>query len=418
MEFQAICKRRSKLGFWNKCIFRVVNDTITFSKLRSKKVDNSIIVSTNTKFEFEKSEGKELITITDGSKKIIFTKKTNMIDCYIALRSTKFANTRLHLNDFLVMANIGQGSFGTVSLVQHRLSKEIYALKTMNKKHLYDTKSIRTVLSERKLLEKLYDNNPFLIKIEFAFQNATDFFLGLEYAPGGDMRRLLDHTGRISVSDLKIYLSEIAICLNSLHKQKIIYRDLKPENILITASGHIKLTDFGLSKDLNRFDSTSTFCGTLSYLSPEIVSHNKYSYEIDWYQLGILAYELYFGKVPFDDENRNKQMEKIISSEPEFPNDAYPPLVDLIKCLIEKDPKERMNFIGFKTHHFFDDFSFQDVEEKKVVPSFIPSLSHPADTRYFSPKFESESGEAEISLDDINLFEGFSFISNEFNSYL
>lgn len=418
MDFQSICKKRSRFGFWNKSILRIVNDTITFSKPRSKKIDNSIVVSANTKFDFEKIDGKDQITITDGSKKIIFTRKTNIMECFIALKSTKFANTRLHLNDFLVMASIGQGSFGTVSLVQHRLSKEIYAMKAMNKKHLYDTKSIRTVLSERKLLEKLYDNNPFLVKIQFAFQNATDFFIGLEYAPGGDMRRLLDHSRRISVSDIRIYLAEIAICLNSLHKQKIIYRDLKPENILITAGGHIKLTDFGLSKDISRFDSTSTFCGTLSYLSPEIVSHNRYSYETDWYQLGILAYELYFGKVPFYDENRNKQMEKIVSTEAEFPTDAYPPLVDLIKSLLEKDPKSRMNFASFKSHFFFDDISFNDIEEKKIAPSFIPSLSHPADTRYFSPQFDSESGEAEISLDDLNLFEGFSFVSNEFNSNL
>lgn len=418
MDFEAVCKKCSKFGFWNKSILRVVNDTITFSKPRSKKTDHTIIVSQNTKFEFEKSDGKDLITITDGSKKIKFTKKTNLIDCFIALRSTKFANTRLHLNDFLVMADIGQGSFGTVSLVQHRSSKEIYAMKTMNKKHLYDTKSIRTVLSERKLLEKLYNTNPFLIKIEFAFQNATDFFIGLEYAPGGDMRRLLDHAKRISVSDLRIYLAEIAICLNSLHKQKIIYRDLKPENILITASGHIKLTDFGLSKDISKFESTSTFCGTLSYLSPEIVSHGRYSYETDWYQLGILAYELAFGKVPFNDNNRNKQMEKIVSEEPKFPSDAYSPLVDLIQSLLEKDPKSRMNYIALKNHSFFDDISFNDIEERKVAPSFIPSLSHPADTRYFSPQFDSESTENEISLDDLNLFEGFSFISNEFNSCL
>ncbi|KAK8884548.1 hypothetical protein M9Y10_043662 [Tritrichomonas musculus] len=417
MEFQAVGKKCSKLGFWNKCILRVVNDTITFSKPRSKKVDKTIVVTKDTRIDFENDKGKELITISDGSKKLKFTKRANILECLIALKSTKFFNSRLHLNDFNLMATIGQGSFGSVFLVQHQKSKEIFAMKCINKNHLYQTKSVRTILSERNLLEKLYNNNPFLIKMEFAFQNATDFFIGLEYAPGGDMRRLIDQNGYISPSDLRVYLAEIAICLNSLHQQKIIYRDLKPDNVLITANGHIKLTDFGLSKDISKFEATSTFCGTCSYLPPEIVSHKRYSYEVDWYQLGILAYELSFGKVPFEDENRKKKMDKIIGEDPVFPNDADPAVVDLIKCLLEKDPSQRMNFVSLKSHFFFDNFSFKDVEEKKIVPSFVPCLSHPADTRYF-PQIDSGSTENEIATDDLNLFEGFSFISNEFTSCL
>ena len=110
-------------------------------------------------------------------------------------------------------------------------------------------------------------------------------------------------------------------------------------------------------------------------------------------------------------------MDKIIGEDPVFPNDADPAVVDLIKCLLEKDPSQRMNFVSLKAHFFFDNFSFKDVEEKKIVPSFVPCLSHPADTRYF-PQIDSGSTENEIATDDLNLFEGFSFISNEFTSCL
>ena len=417
MEFQAVGKKCSRFGFWNKCVLRVVDDTVTFSKPKSKKNDNTIIVSPNTGITFENIDGKDQIIIKDKSTTIKFTCKSNILECLAALRSTKFANSRLHADDFMVMANIGQGSFGVVSLVQHRKSKEIYAMKCINKTHLYQTKSVRTVLTERQILQKIYDGNPFLIKMEFAFQNATDFYIGLEYAPGGDMRRLLTKLKRISIPDVRVYLSEVAICLNYLHKHKILYRDLKPENILITASGHIKLADFGLSKELN-INKTSTFCGTLSYLAPEIVSHHNYSYEADWYQLGVIAYELSFGKVPFDDDNRKKTMELIVGEDPVFPNGADPVLVDLIKCLLEKDPTKRMNFESLQNHPFFNNFSFSDVEEKKIAPSFIPSICHPADTRYFSAQFDSETTENEITTDDLNLFKGFSFISDEFNKSL
>ena len=413
MEFQIIGKKCSRYGFWKKCALHVANDTITFSKPKSKKNQEIIVASPNTVITYENADGKDQIIIKDKSTTIKFTCKSDILDCLLALRSTKFANTLLHVNDFSVMANIGQGSFGLVSLVQHRVSKKIYAMKCINKTHLYKTKSVKTVLTERELLQKIYNGNPFLIKMEFAFQTATDFYIGLEYAPGGDMRRFLNHSKTISIPDVRIYISEIAIGLNYLHKQKILYRDLKPENILITASGHIKLSDFGLSKELN-INKTSTFCGTLSYLAPEIVSHHSYSYEADWYQLGVIAYELSFGKIPFDDDDRRKTMELIVGEEPAFPNDADSVLVDLIKCLLEKDPTKRMNFESLQKHQFFNNFSFREVEEKKIIPSFIPRISSLADTRYFSPEFDSETTENEITTDDLNLFKGFSFISDEF----
>lgn len=418
MEFQTDGKKYTRFGFWKKSIVRVVNDTVTFSKPRSKKND-TIVVTKNTFISIDKTDNnKDHIIINDGSKTVKFMPKKNLMNCYLALKSTKFSNERLHVDDFLIMAKIGQGSFGSVSLVQHKNSKEIYAMKCMNKNHLYQTQKIKTVLAERKLLEQTYDSNPFLIKMEFAFQNATDFFVGLEYAAGGDMRRLLTKKKTISIPDLRIYLSEIAISLNSLHKQKIIYRDLKPENILISSSGHIKLTDLGLSKDISVTNTTSTFCGTLCYMAPEIVSHHDYSYQADWYQLGIVAYELAFGEVPFCDENRLKVMEKIVSEEAAFPSDADSSLVDLIKRLLEKEPTKRMNFEEFENHCFFDGLSFTDISEKKITPSFIPSICHPADTRYFSPDFDSESSGKEISTDDLNLFEGFAYVSNEFNKHI
>lgn len=415
MEYQTLGKKYTKFGFWSKCIVRVVNDTVTFSKPRSKKNDIQVTVTKNTQITLEKTDGKNQIIISDNSATVKFSPKSNIMECFLALKNSKFSNARLHLNDFLIMAKLGQGSFGSVSLVQHRSSKEVFAMKCINKSHLYQTNKIRTVLIERKLLEQSYDSNPFLINMEFAFQNATDFFIGLEYAPGGDMRRLLSKAKKITMSDLRIYLAEIAIALNSLHKQKIIYRDLKPENIVITASGHIKLTDFGLSKDISLTNSTSTFCGTIYYLAPEIVSHHRYSYEADWYQLGVVAYELAFGKTPFDGENRLKIMNKIISNKINFPNDADPSLVDLINGLVEKNPKKRLNFDDFQNHCFFNNFSFEEVKEKRIVPSFIPLICHQADTHYFTPDFDSESSERTIATDDLNLFEGFSFVSNEFN---
>lgn len=385
---------------------------------QKKKKEKTIKVTQNTDFIIDKDNEKEHIIIRDGSYTIKFTSKAKIIDCLLALKSTKFANSKLHIDDFKFISHIGEGFFGLVSLVQHKLSQKMYALKCLSKSRSYQLKSVKTVLRERELLEKLYGNNPFLINMEFAFQNAENFYIGLEYAPGGDMRHYLTKKGKIETNDLRIYLAEIAICLNSLHNSKVIYRDLKPENILICSKGHIKLTDLGLSKNISKIEKTSTFCGTIQYQSPELISHNDfYSYETDWYQLGVVAYELAFGKVPFDDSNNKKLMEKILSEEPTFPKNSDPSLVYLIKCLMQKDPKKRMNFECLKNHSFFKGFSFSDVLDKKFVPSFVPAITNLSDTRYFS-HFEPETYENDILKEDLNLFKGFSFISDEFNKHL
>lgn len=324
----------------------------------------------------------------------------------------------MHINDFKVITCIGQGYFGFVSLVQYKLSNEIFALKQISKSRSYETKSIKTVLREREILSYLYDKNPFLVKMEFAFQDAEYFYIGLEYVSGGNMRHYIKQNGRISMIDLRIYLAEIAICLNFLHSEKIIYRDLKPENVLINIDGHIKLTDFGLSKKLNSNQITSTFCGTHIYLPPEVLNGNgNYSYKFDWYQLGVLAYELSFEKVPFDSDNERKLMEKIINEEPKFPYNADPILVDLIRKLMDKNPENRIDFQGLKNHLFFKGFSFQNALEKKYNPTFVPSKYGSINNCYFS-QIQPDVYDNSMLKDDQNLFEGFSFISEEFNNCL
>ena len=89
-------------------------------------------------------------------------------------------------------------------------------------------------------------------------------------------------------------MKQIFEALQYIHKKNIAHRDLKPENVLIAYDGHIKLTDFGLSKDISEAGSTSTFCGTSEYIAPEMVMKEHYSYSYDWWALGIFTYELYF----------------------------------------------------------------------------------------------------------------------------
>ena len=121
----------------------------------------------------------------------------------------------------------------------------------------------------------------------------------------------------------KFYTYQVAMALGHLHAQKIVYRDLKPENILFDEDGYLALTDFGLAKTLKPDELAQSFCGTPEYLAPEIINEVGHSFPVDWWALGILAYEMIIGFPPFytgAHANNNKMYELIKNKEPCFPD--------------------------------------------------------------------------------------------------
>ena len=120
----------------------------------------------------------------------------------------------------------------------------------------------------------------------------------------------------------RFYAMQVALALGHLHSKKIVYRDLKPENILMKEDGYIALTDFGLAKFLNEGEVSDTFCGTPGYLAPEIVREAGHSYNVDWWTLGILVYEMVVGRSPFHtaSNNMDKLFENITKKNVVFPD--------------------------------------------------------------------------------------------------
>ncbi len=166
-------------------------------------------------------------------------------------------------------------------------------------------------MTERRILESL--SHPFLIKMHWAFQSEEYLHLVLDFCPGGELFFHLSRFGKFPENVARFYFAEILLGLEYLHSRNIFYRDLKPENILIDLDGHIKITDFGLSKDnFSQRDRSSSFCGSPEYMSPEMLTNKKHDRNVDFYSLGALLYEMLTGLPPFYSSDRDLMYSHIV----------------------------------------------------------------------------------------------------------
>jgi serine/threonine protein kinase len=198
---------------------------------------------------------------------------------------------------------LGKGSFGEVYLVKKRDTNELFAMKVLSKKKIFDNHLTKYAVTERNILS--YIHHPFIVSLRFAFQTTTKLFLIMDYGYGGDLGHVLQKEKTFTEERAKIYLSEILLALEELHSHDIIYRDLKPDNVVLDKDGHALLTDFGLSKErVADFSLSLSFSGSIAYLAPEMISRQGHGKSIDWYLLGVLLYEMIVGYPPYFNKNK------------------------------------------------------------------------------------------------------------------
>lgn len=406
-------RKTSFFGTWRNCKCEMHGTTLIIKKrTRSRKVKH-VPITHDTRVNLKHSNSHDELVIENGEKKLVLMarKDTDLMKWFMDLRSATFQNSQVSMDKFNIISVLGRGFFGKVMLVSRKDNPgELYALKTIHKNTLIRSKKVQTILAERSNLGKIH--NPFIVSLEFAFQTASKFYIGLEYVPGGELLRVM--TNPIPLQDIKIYICEIAIALNYLHSLGIIYRDLKPENILVGADGHLKLTDMGLTKHLDETLTTSTFCGTAVFMAPEVVHQEQYSFEADFWQLGVLTYAMLFHQMPFEDENRARLMDKIMNLPPNIPKDGDEQAINFVKKMLEKDPKKRYGYKNIWADPFLENLSELDILNKKYSLSFIPDLNDHKETRYFDAEFTNEPAVDSIGtvpIGEHEAFTGFSFIN-------
>ncbi|EGR30822.1 protein kinase domain protein [Ichthyophthirius multifiliis] len=287
---------------------------------------------------------------------------------------------------------LGKGSFGTVYLVQMKKTKQLFAMKRLNKENITKQDQILKVIEEKNIMSNL--KCFFIIQLIYAFQTPKKLYFVMEFMQGGEMFLYIRQERQFSEQKTRFYIAEIILALEYIHSKNIIYRDLKPENILINKDGHIKICDFGLSKQgIGDNETTKTVCGTPEYLAPEILRGKPHGKEVDWYSLGCIFYEFLTGYPPY--YNRNKQLmfqnrlSRQIEMKPYFSKDAS----DIIQALLQNDPDKRLGKNGckeIKEHIFFQDIDWDKLKNLEIQPPFVPKLKNEYDLQYISSEFKNQ----------------------------
>ncbi|CAN7999602.1 unnamed protein product, partial [Ixodes hexagonus] len=359
---------------------------------------------------------------------------------------------KVDMSNFDLLRVLGTGAYGKVFLVRKVGGQDegkLYAMKVLKKASIVQKqKTLEHTRTERQVLEAIRQS-PFLVTLHYAFQTDAKLHLILgtgacldkhfctaDYVSGGELFTHLYQRDHFTEPEVKIYIGEIILALEHLHKLGIIYRDIKLENILLDSQGHVVLTDFGLSKEFLPHEKASwqrdaldqrtySFCGTIEYMAPEVVRGGStgHDFSVDWWSVGVLTYELLTGASPFTVEGeRNNQAEiskRILKSQPPIPENMSADVKDFIQKLLVKDPRKRLgggidDALELKKHRFFKGLNWDDLAEKKIGAPFVPKITGELDVSNFAEEFTSmvpADSPALVPSSDDKIFKGYSYVA-------
>lgn len=297
-----------------------------------------------------------------------------------------FVFSRLTL---LIDTNIGK-----VFLVREIKTGHMFALKVLKKDNIIRRNQVEHTKTERNVLGKV--NHPFIVGMNMAFQSRDKLYFVLDYCAGGELFFHLGKLGKFHEARARFYAAEIILAISYVHSLGVIYRDLKPENVLLDATGHIRLTDFGLSKEgiSNSSSGANSFCGTPEYLAPEILNRQGHGRAVDWWSLGALLYEMLTGLPPFYCQDRERLFEKIRKAELRYPESTSHDAKNLLRGLLTKDPTRRLgsgpkDADDIKPHPFFVSVQWDKLQRGEIPPPWAPQISSIQDTSQFDLEFTS-----------------------------
>jgi len=337
------------------------------------------------------------------------------LDSDIADEPTNMTN-KMSFDHFLILKVVGAGAFGKVYQVRCQTDGKIYAMKVLKKEFLLKEKVVENVIAERQIMAKM--RHPFIIKMYHAIHTPERIGFIMKFINGGQLFYHLRNEFVFSEDKAKFYIAELILAVEHLHKHHIIHRDLKPENILVSSAGHIVLTDFGFAKeDVSEENRATTACGTIEYMSPEMVRGVQYGFETDWWSVGVLLYDMIAGQPPFRHTNRKTLQNLILQKALNYPKFWTVATKSLLKGLIQRDTTKRFTLPQIKSHPFFQSINWDELQKLNISPPFIPSGDKSLgsldvtniDQLYTSQKLTGFSPATALTPNQNDIFQGFSY---------
>ncbi|KAG7127960.1 serine/threonine protein kinase IRE like [Verticillium longisporum] len=299
------------------------------------------------------------------------------------------------IKDFEIIKPISKGAFGSVYLSKKKSTGEYFAIKVLKKADMVAKNQVGNVKAERAIL-MWQGQSEFVAKLYWTFSSKDYLYLVMEYLNGGDCASLIKVLGGLPEDWAKKYLGEVILGVEHLHSRDIIHRDLKPDNLLIDQKGHLKLTDFGLSR--MGLDTNRRFVGTPDYLAPETINGEKQDETSDWWSVGCIMFEFMYGFPPFHAGEAEHVFENILARKIQWPDETECEISDEAKDLINKllcmEPSKRLGSNledkfqsggeEIRSHPWFNGINWDTLVEDEA--QFVPQTEDPEDTEYFDAR--------------------------------
>ena len=295
----------------------------------------------------------------------------NILD-YLRNKMALEDNFQMSLDDFYFCKTLGQGKYGSVSLVHN--NNNFYAIKAVSKQSAEKQKIlIKYFLDERKVLLEI--DHTFIMKLVRTFKNKDYVFFLTGFIDGEVFGKYLDNRKQPfrNKTETQFYIAFLFIILDYLNSRHIIHRDLKPDNMIINTKGYLNLIDFGTAKVIKDFTSTTT--GTPHYIGPEVLMGKGYSFYCDYWSVGIIAFKIYYNKFPFGDgaEEPLQVYKEVLNKELSLPSIGDKTMNSFLKALLQKKVNKRMCSLDLaKKHPFYKGFVWDYLINYRMQCNYIP----------------------------------------------
>lgn len=280
-------------------------------------------------------------------------------------------------------------------------TKEVSAMKEMQKTRIIHKKSVNSVMNERKLLAMM--KHPFIVNMQIAFQDKDNLYLVMDLMPGGDLRYHLGRMKRFNEEQTRFFISCLFCALEYLHVHNIIHRDIKPENLVLDARGYVRLTDFGISRVWQMENSQET-SGTPGYMAPEVICRHNHTIAADYFAIGVLVHELMIGRRPYIGKSRKEVRDAILAKQVQLKREDMPSgwsieSLDFVNKLLQRKPQHRLGYGGpqeVKGHAWLKDVDWTRILQKSITAPYLPKGEENFDFRHVNNDWNDEPQQVDL----------------------